>query len=222
MAATIKDSVYKAIDVIVGKRIEDLHLDKTIEATVEQCLNLTTGKYRLRYGSGLFDAYAGANDIYMPNTAVYVLIPENDFSRKKTIIGQANTGTQTNTDELQSITSLYSGYSIVGKNIISPIQNGVNRFDLKSWDYALSESDKPTIENGIILYDANQNPKYNLLEIDNERLKIYLEEAQGFLFSGKFKTNLSHRNLTGREDYGLIFNIALKNGKTSFTNMEER
>ena len=214
MATTIKDSVYKAIDVIVGKRIEDLHLDKTIEATVEQCLDLASGKYRLRYGSGLFDAYAGSDDIYMPNTAVYVLVPENDFNRKKTIIGRANTGSQTNPQETQNVASMFNGYSTIGQNILSPVGDIINRFDLESWN---------KINNAILLYDAERPIEKNYLQVDNDRLKVYLEEAKGFLCSGKFKTNLSNNQIiSGKEDYGLIFKIAVKNGKTSFKNMQER
>lgn len=212
MATTIKDSVYKAIDVIVGKRIEDLHLDKTIEATVDKCLNLSTGKYRLRYGSGIFDAYANADEIYMPNTAVYVLVPENDFNKKKTIIGRANTGSQTNKREEEAIASMYNGYSVIGQNILVPEEQ--NRYNLASY---LSK------DNTILLYDANRVEEQNLIHVDNEKLKIYLEETKGFIFSGKFKTNFHNTQaLVGKEEYGLIFNLALKNGNTSFENMQAR
>ena len=215
MATTIKDSVYKAIDVIVGKRIEDLHLDKTIEATIEYCVDMASKKYRLRYGSGVFDAYAINDDVYTANTAVYVLIPENDFNKRKTIIGKANTGSQTNAQEEQSIATMYSGYGVIGQNILSSTEN---RFNLQS--YMCLPSIK---ENAILLYDANRKDKDNQVHIDNEKLKIYLEEAKGFIFSGKFKTNFnSTQSLSGNEDYGLIFNLALKNGTTSFENMQAR
>lgn len=215
MAATIKDSVYKAIDVIVGKRIEDLHLDKTIEATVEKCLSLTNGKYRLKYGSGVFDAYANADEIYMPNTAVYVLVPENDFNKKKTIIGKANTGSQTNKQEEQSVASMYNGYSTIGQNIL--ISNGnENKFGLASY----SNQEK---EDSIVLYDANVPNDENLIYINNEKLKTYLEEAKGFIFSGKFKTKFANQQtISSQGDYGLRFNLTLKNGKTSFPNMQAR
>ena len=212
MAATIKDSVYKAIDVIVGKRIEDLHLDKTIEAIVEDCIDITSHKYRLRYGSGVFDAYAMNDDIYMPDTAVYVLIPENDFNKKKTIIGRANTGTQTNINEEQSVASMYSGYSVIGTNLLTPIGNSINKYNLRSYDPE---------NNTILLYDADQPQEKNKVNINNEKLKVYLEEAKGFIFSGKFKTNFMS-TLSGKEDYGLIFYLSLKNGKTTFETMEER
>lgn len=214
MATTIKDSVYKAIDVIVGKRIEDLHLDKTIEATVDKCLNLKNGKYRLKYGSGIFDAYATGEEVYMPNTAVYVLVPENNFNNKKTIIGRANTGSQTNTEEAQSIASMYNGYSIIGQNILQA--NDKNKFGLSSHANA-------ALEDGIVLYDANQPNENNLLYVDNERLKIYLEESKGFIFSGKFKTKFSNQQIASTQgEYGLRFNFTLKNGKTAFATMQER
>lgn len=211
MATTIKDSVYKAIDVIVGKRIEDLHLDKTIEATVIKSVNLLDKKYELKYGSGVFYAYARQNEIYTPNSTVYVLVPENNFNKTKWIIGKANTGSQTNINESQSIATMTSGYSIIGKNILS------------------YKTDNTTIglnsdmgSQYIILYDAKQNNKANLINVNNEALKIYLQESQGFIFSAQFQSNLSKRQITGREDFGLIFNLRLKNGKTSFPTLQDR
>lgn len=213
MAITIKDSVYKAIDVIVGKRIEDLHLDKTIEATVVKCLSINNGKYRLKYGSGVFDAYSYSDEIYMPNTSVYVLIPENDFNKKKTIIGKANTGSQTSTREEQNVASMFNGYSVIGKNILSPTENNSNKFGLASHSHT----------NVIELYNAENINEDNLLSVDNEKLKIYLEETKGFLFSGKFKTNFVKQQIASTQgNYGLRFNIILKNGKTSFENMQAR
>ena len=213
----IQNTLYKTIDVIVNKRIEDLHLDKTIECVIDSCIDIEYGKYRVKYGSGFFDAYARNNDeIYIPQTAVYVLVPENDFNNKKTIIGKANTGIAINTDT-QDMASIYNGYGIIGKsNLLIPKDNNNenNRFGLCSWS---------NIEGKRRINLYNYKKDDNLLSIDNQSLKVYLQEAEGFIISGDFQTKLSSSQLiTGKENYSLIFNITLKHGKNNYKNNQER
>jgi hypothetical protein len=82
---TIKDNIYKTIDVIVDQRIEDLKLDKTVKGTIQQCVNSSLGEYKINYNGGIITAYTKPDDttVYYKNMAVYINIPENDFSNKK-------------------------------------------------------------------------------------------------------------------------------------------
>ena len=71
------------------------------------------------------------------------------------------------------------------------------------------------------MYDSKQDD--NLLSVDNQSLKIYLQEMKGFIFSGKFQTKLlSSQLVTGQENYGLVFNITLKHSNSSYANMQQR
>ena len=209
----IKDSVYKAIDVIVGKRIEDLHLDKTISAIVEACIDSSTNKYKLRYGSGVIYAYAEDGQNYFPNTKVFVLVPENNFNNTKTIIGKANTGSQTNDTEEDNFSSTTNNFGVIGRNILSPVKADKSSFYLQSWR---------GFNNSITLYDIN-DPGNNKINVDQEALRTYLQESVGIKCSAKFRSNLSNIQIENEPgDYGLVFNITLKNGQTSFSSMKDR
>jgi len=208
MATTdIQNSVYKTIDVIVKKRIEDLHLDKTIECIVENCVDLETGKYRVKYGAGFFDAYSINGEVYFPNTAIYVLVPENDFNNKKTIIGKVSSGLPTSSNEETDL--LYTDYNIIGKNILVP----------KTSDEYFKINSTSTQEYQKILYDIN-TPEENLLTIDTNSLNVYLKETQAFRLSGKFKTNAKTK--TGRESFGLTFTFTQKTANTNYKTMQAR
>lgn len=83
----LKDSVYEAIDVIVQKRIEDSHLDKTVVCNIVAYINAAKHKYKVSYMGGEMIAYTKDKEIYPIGTEVYVIIPQGDFSNKKWIIG---------------------------------------------------------------------------------------------------------------------------------------
>lgn len=83
----LKDSLYETIDVIVEKRIEDLHLDKTIICNIITCLNDNEGKYKVSYAGGEMIAYAKNGETYNSNIEVYVTIPQGNFSNRKWIVG---------------------------------------------------------------------------------------------------------------------------------------
>ncbi len=82
-----KDNLYEAFDVIVEKRIEDAHVDKTVVCNIAAYLNAAKHKYKVSYMGGEMIAYTKDKEIYPIGTEVYVLIPQGDFSNKKWIIG---------------------------------------------------------------------------------------------------------------------------------------
>lgn len=77
----------EAIDTIVLQRISEVNFDKTIVCTITDDTDRANGHYVVTDGSIKFDAYA-ENTYYMINDKVYVQIPLNDWSQKKTIIGR--------------------------------------------------------------------------------------------------------------------------------------
>ena len=65
--------------------------DKTIQAQIISCEDATIGKYKCRYQDAIFYAYTGNTDITLSKGAnVYILVPENDMSKDKTIIGMVD------------------------------------------------------------------------------------------------------------------------------------
>jgi hypothetical protein len=173
-------------------------------------LDQEAGKYRVKYGSGFFDAYSYTNEIYVPKTPVHILVPGNDFNKKKTIIGRASTSVL-NTNSQSSSTIKDNNFNYIGNNILFPVGDNQNSFSL---NFKLGNQE-------IVLY--KKNGANNLLDVNEKDLKVYLEETEGLYFSADFKAIYSVEQLqTGNETYYLSFDIVLRNGINKFATMIER
>lgn len=160
----LQESILKAVNTIVEQRTNELKVDKTITAIVEKNMGIFNGKtlYRLRYEGGFLEAVVlNPEEIYLPNTSVYVLIPQGDFSKQKVIIGRTN---NINLEKDSSIiNSIENQYCLVGNNLlynakkddsekISNLQYGVY-----SYHNPLEENENPDT----ILHRYNQICSYN-------------------------------------------------------------
>ena len=77
---------------IIQTSIGNAAFDTTIRAIVQEKVDEATGKFKLQYQDGLF--YAFADDVkvnYSKGTEVFVLVPKNDFTQDKRIIGSVKT-----------------------------------------------------------------------------------------------------------------------------------
>ena len=84
----IENAIIEAIDIIADKKVAQANFDKTIKGLVNRVLDKSTGKYEIRYQDGFFTAYATSSKIiYDLQQEVLILIPGNDWDRRKTIIG---------------------------------------------------------------------------------------------------------------------------------------
>jgi hypothetical protein len=84
----IENNICEAISIIVDKAVAQASYDKTIQATVSVCEDSSLGKYKVKYQNSSFYAYSNDTDTtYSTGTSVYVLVPGNDMSKTKTIIG---------------------------------------------------------------------------------------------------------------------------------------
>lgn len=79
--------ICQAIDTIVQKRISEIRFDETIVCTIIDNKEKDFGKYRVQYGSMIFDAYS-ENTKYDCDISVYVLVPKGDYTQKKIIISK--------------------------------------------------------------------------------------------------------------------------------------
>lgn len=79
----------KSIDTIVMSRIADVNFDRTIQCTIIDASEAERGKYTLSDGSIEFTA-SSENTKYQKDDRVNVLIPSNDFSKEKTILGKCS------------------------------------------------------------------------------------------------------------------------------------
>lgn len=213
MANELQNSLLAAIDTVVGQRIEELELDKTVVASIEQLVsaNDTEAKYRVQYKGGSMVAYAyDTDEAYAPNTSVYVTIPQNDFSQKKMIIGKV-----TNTNREQGYTEIAAAledYQLVGNNTITLIDKNNSEFGLCSY----YQTDRK------VLYTRKQ-PNENVLQIDEAKLKQYLDTSKALLIQATFRTDLdsAHRRKENA-DYGLIFNLVFEHGDATYDTMNDK
>ena len=83
-----ENAIVQAIEIITDRKIADAGYDKTIKGVINGVLDSAAGKYEIKYQDSLFEAYATSSDLnYQKGQMVSVLIPGNDWSRVKTILG---------------------------------------------------------------------------------------------------------------------------------------
>ena len=88
MSKNYEELICSAIDTIVNNAVANAGYDKTVQAKIVGCEDATIGKYRCKYQDTTFFAYTTNSTVtYTNNSLVYILIPGNDFSRDKTILG---------------------------------------------------------------------------------------------------------------------------------------
>lgn len=112
-----QSSLLTAVDYLVTKKLDSLTIDRTITAVVNRCINAATGQYELTYQGGKIKALAQSADVtWSKGDAVYVLVPESDFTNTLVIIGGAAiSSSDSNTGY---VTSAINGYSETGGNLV--------------------------------------------------------------------------------------------------------
>ena len=194
MANKYQDAILNAVDYLVNNRVSSLDRDKTITATIVACNNSITQEYKVSYNGGYILAYAQENTTYQRDASVFVLVPEGDFSKKKTIIGLASSSSTSTT----FVSSLINDYNKIGENTLSNQRRwGLNSY--KKEDYKL-------------IYQHGYTDD-NFLTVDEAHLLLYIAQAEALLLQGTFQTALprAHRvSSTGK--YGVSFTLAFKNG----------
>ena len=88
MANNYENNIIDAIEQIVNNAVSNADYDRTVKATIVECVDQTIGKFKVKYQDSTFFAYATSSEVtYSKGSEVYILIPGNDTSRDKTILG---------------------------------------------------------------------------------------------------------------------------------------
>ena len=211
----LQEAILQALDAVVTQRNNDLKLDKTIIAIIKKNIGLRHGKavYQVEYSGGTIEAICqNVEDVYVPKTSVYVLVPQGDFSKEKIIIGRASSIV---TDRSASIiAAAVNQFSIVGTNLLSgkdenikDLQFGLRSFHPASADNKLYHNKGHRYQ---VLYDVSNSE--NKIIFDNKRLNVYKEDSTALMVRADFLTNLdiAQRRKAGAK-YGLIFNFVFEN-----------
>lgn len=179
--------ILDAIQMLVDKTVSKAEFDKTIKATISRCVDATIGKYVVKYQDSSFYAYSyNTDNTYNAGTAVYVLIPGNDMSQEKSIIGTVD---KLGIDYV-SIIEGENGYEVTGINVVT----AQSPFGLCSY----KEEDIK------ILYDRDNQG--SSMTIDTFGFENYIKQSNSIICGATFKTNLPAKQRF-RGDYGIVFNL---------------
>lgn len=164
-----ENQVLDAIDIVVQAAIQSAGYDRTISATIMECIDSERGLYKVKYQDAIYTASAeDPSKKYTQNSQVYVLIPENDYSKHKRIIGTAS---ELGEDYAATITE--NPYKILGGNCALMAEE-------------LSFSSYKGIDE-YILYSSKGNVT-NSISIDKETFLSYVKDASRIKIGMDFKT----------------------------------
>ena len=209
---TIKDNIYKTIDVIVDQRIEDLKLDKTVKGTIQQCVNSSLGEYKINYNGGTIVAYTKPDDntAYYKDVAVYINIPENNFSNKKWIIGKVSSISPIAESTDQSLSSNSNNYSAIGSSLILPTDEV---FNLNSYSTGTQR---------LTLYSSQNVDEENKLKYQSSALGVYLTELEALKVHVEFHNSLpNEQKIEPNADYGLEIVLRYTNQNSAYKTKQD-
>ena len=185
--SNLLESVLDSQQIMVDAAIKKAGYDKTIQAQIVSCQDATIGKYKCRFQDAIFYAYSNNSDVsYADKAYVYILVPGNDMSKEKTILGTTsklgiNYISQAQGDE---------AYDIIGTNCIT--NNEKFYLDTKYQDYSY------------VLYEASKGVNNTFLDI--EALNQYLKQSSSLIVGATFKT-LIFPQKQYRGHYGITYNL---------------
>lgn len=200
MANQLQESILKAIDILVNNRIDNMQTDKTVVATVVTCTNALTGEYKVSYNGGFMTAYAQEGMTYTDNSSVYVLVPQNDFTKKKVIVSKSQA--LENDQNISFVSSALSDYNLIGKN---PIKDNKKILPVGLYSYLKN--------NYFLVYQHGESStaQHPFVQIDGDELTNNLKEAEALMIEASFLTRLPklHR-LSKTGLFGIQFVLAFK------------
>lgn len=191
--ANYENNIIDAIEKIVNNAVANAGYDKTIKATIVECVDQTIGKFKVKYQDSTFYAYATSSEVtYTRGSEVYILIPGNDSGRDKTILGTvkklgADYAVAPEGDE---------AYETVGNNIL----HSSSTFELCS--YKTTEK---------ILYQRGGSN--NQISLDETAATRYFTKSSALICGAIFKTTIPGQQQY-RGNYGISFELMFTDNAT--------
>lgn len=203
------NSVLDALSIYVNKATSSLKLDKTITATVTTCVSADKRQYLCSYNGGTITAYAYEGAAYTVNDNVFILVPQNDFTKKKYITGIATVASAESSENID-----FNKYIILNDETMNISGNEVT-LNCTTDDYIYLYAHDKTAAASILDYDGNsvtyeESKHYtnNLVTVVENELAVNLVNQNvtqtGIVVSVQTK-NLQTQNKQGR--YGVIINL---------------
>lgn len=186
------DKLLDGFQLLATSLVQKAGYDKTIQARIIQCVDPVVGKYKCRYQDANIYAFTNNTDItYNKDAYVYILVPGNDMTKEKTILGA--------TDKL-------------GINYIAQLEQE-NMYDVNGNNCVISKDQKYFLDtnNQNYTYKLSSNSLKNL--IDKQSLKEYIQQSSSILIAATFKTSIPEERQYGGH-YGIRFNLKFKDNAT--------
>ena len=184
----IETNICQAIDIIVQRAIDQANYDKTIQATIISCVDSTIGKYKVRYQDSTFYAYSGSSDVtYTNGSNVYILIPGNDMTKDKTILGTTK--------------KLGINYIPIVEGDEAYEPNGNNCVETNSVFELCSYRKGKYVK---ILYSKDYSENENLITLNKKGIEEYIKNSTFLMCGAKIRTSLPAEQQY-RGNYGIIF-----------------
>lgn len=186
------DKLLDGFQLLATSLVQKAGYDKTIQARIIQCVDPIVGKYKCRYQDANIYAFTNNTDItYNKDAYVYILVPGNDMTKEKTILGA--------TDKL-------------GINYIAQLEQE-NMYDVNGNNCVILEDQKYFLNtnNQNYTYKLSSNSLKNL--IDKQSLKEYIQQSSSILMAATFKTTIPEERQYGGH-YGIRFNFKFKDNAT--------
>lgn len=202
---SVQDNVLGAMDIIASSMVSNLKLDKTVQAVVQEVVNMTTGEYRVEYNGNIVTAFAlNADDTYSVNEKVFLKIPENDMNNKKFIEGRASSSSLS---DLQQ-TELSNSISKEGPSweLIYPTLD-LNNTEQKYCIQAGATQDEEYYSR--VIWDRDINSSENI-ELSDEIFLTYSQNYDKIYVGADFQTTFVDSDLVGQGNYGLIFSFTAR------------
>ena len=202
---SVQDNVLGAMDIIASSMVSNLKLDKTVQAIIQEVVNMTTGEYRVEYNGNVVTAFAlNTDDTYSVNEKVFLKIPENDMNNKKFIEGRASSSSLS---DLQQ-TELSNTISKEGPSweLIYPTLD-LNNTEQKYCIQAGASQDEEYYSR--VIWDRDINSSENI-ELSDEIFLTYSQNYDKIYVGADFQTTFVDSDLVGQGNYGLIFSFTAR------------
>ena len=197
---SVNEKVLDAIELLTKNSVQRASYDRTIQAQVLSCEDSTIGKYRCRYQDAIFYAYSSNLDVtFSKGSEVYILVPGNDMSKEKTILGT------TNKLGINFISQAVGdeAYDIIGRNCIQT--NGIYYLDSDNKQYLYT------------IYKYSQTPDEMVIDqninINVEELQTYIQQSSSIVAGASFKTSLDEKK-QHQGSFGIIFRLCFVDNAT--------
>lgn len=191
----IENKLIDAIEAVVNNAIEKATFDKTIQGVVSKCEDPTIGKYTIKYQDSSFYAYSTSSEVkYKNGVSVYILVPGNDMSQDKTILG--------------AVEKLGADYAVTAEGDEAYDTIGVNCINSKDTIELCSYNKDGQVK---ILYDKENN--INLIKLDTVAAQKYITQSSSIICGAVVKTDLpTEQRLKG--NYGVVYELVFEDNAT--------